>query len=106
MTSIPKGMMLLNEEACAYYVLPQEMLDPGNVRAEQIAEAEQLVATSETDDVEGYLNFAKITYNYGFGGGLMDERTAIESTLRIPAANAGNSGINPGAGARVGGRLK
>jgi len=55
---------------------------------------------------EGYLNFAKISYNWGFGGGLMAERTATESTLCIPADHAGISGFNPDAGARVGGRLK
>jgi len=64
MTTTPKDMLLLKDEAGDYYVLPQELLERGRVPAEQSVEAERVFAAAEADDVAGHLNFSKIEFVY------------------------------------------
>jgi hypothetical protein len=107
MTNALKGMLVLKDEAGAYYILPQELLEQGRVRAEHTAEVEQVFASAEADDVTGYLslNFTKITFERGFIGTLING-TPTGAMFPYPADPATNGGIGSDAAAQFRGRLK
>ena len=108
MTTTPKDMLLLKDEAGDYYVLPQELLERGRVPAEQTAEAERAFAAAEAVDVAGHLslNFAKIKFEYRFVGTLVGGSSAIGAMVSNFAPGADVGGTTQDAAAQVESGLK
>ena len=108
MTTTPKDMLLLKDEAGDYYVLPQELLKRGRVPAEQTAEAERAFAAAEADDVAGHLslNFPKIKFEYRFVGTLVGGSPAIGAMVSNFAPGADVGGTTQDAAAQVESGLK
>jgi hypothetical protein len=55
MTDAQTGVLVLQDNAGEYYLLPQATLERGRVPAERRAEVERLVSETEGDDVAGHM---------------------------------------------------